>query len=271
MNRPDSISLRDYQLILLDILKDVAMACRSLDITFYLGEGTLLGAVRHRGFIPWDDDIDIYMYRKDYDRFLESAGDVLSDRYEVQSHEHLKSFWNAYAQVRLITDDDRLKQRYISRILKNNGPFIDIFPLDYTGKNKGFGLRLRCAKIKLYKAMLTYKYKVCKPAHPKGVLISFLSHFYSTENIFKKIDLLTRTFDVEKKPYTISLHTIHPLKNRIVPSSCFDGVEELDFEDTRFPVPSGYDEVLTTIYGDYMTPPDDAHRTQKHNIGSESK
>ena len=269
MDGHKDLDLREYQLILFGILKDVAKVCRENGIRFFLGEGTMLGAIRHKGFIPWDDDIDILMYRKDYERFLSVAQDALGDKYEVQSHEKLESFWNAYAQVRLITDDERLRQGYIAHLLKNNGPFVDIFPLDYIAKKKGLLLSWRAFRLKYYKAMLPYKFKVCAPAHPDGHVLNFLSGFYKKETLFKKIEKITKSYGKDHLPYTVSFHTIHPIKNRISPSTCYDEAIEWDFEGEKMPVPVGYDEILTTIYGDYMTPPKEMERKQKHNIGSE--
>ena len=105
MGEEKDLDLREYQLVLLGILKDVAEVCRKHEIRFYLGEGSLLGAIRHDGFIPWDDDIDILMYRADYEKFLSLAPAALGDAYEVQAPGITKPFWHPYAQVRLITDD----------------------------------------------------------------------------------------------------------------------------------------------------------------------
>ncbi len=270
MEKQNDIPLREFQLILLGILKDVADVCRKNNIRFYLGEGSMLGAVRHSGFIPWDDDIDILMYRDDYEKFLEVAPKALGSRYEVQARGLTENFWNVYGQVRLITDDERLCQGYISHLLKNNGPFVDIFPMDYVPKASGAGVSFNSFRIKLYKAMLTYKFKVCAPASPKGKMINILSKLYKSDSLFKKIKKISKKHDKEKLEYTVSYYTTHPIKNQVAPSSCYDEVLEIDFEDTKMPVPKGYDEVLTIIYGDYMTPPKEAQRVQKHSIGSEN-
>ncbi|MCR4605058.1 MAG: LicD family protein [Eubacterium sp.] len=269
MSEQKDIELREYQLILLGILKDVAAVCREHNIRFYLGEGTMLGAIRHKGFIPWDDDIDIIMYRKDYERFLEVAPEALGEKYEVQSHERLESFWNVYAQVRLITDDERLRQKYIEHLLENNGPFVDIFPMDYVPKKDGMSLSWKSFRIRYYKAMLPYKYKVCEPLHLRGKVLNLLSKIHKKETLFKRIKKITGKCGKERLEYTVNFHTTHPLQNQVAPSECYDEAIEWEFEDTTMPVPKGYDEILTIIYGDYMTPPKETERTQKHNIGSE--
>ena len=263
------IDLREYQLILLDILKDVAAVCKKNNIRFYLGEGSMLGAVRHKGFIPWDDDIDIIMYRKDYNRFLKTAPADLGDKYEVQSHGKTKNFWNPYAQVRLITDDRRLRQGYIEKLLKNNGPFVDIFPMDYVPKKSSLMLSFRSVRIKFYKAMLPYIYGVCKPASLKGKVISFFSRFHRPDELLRRIDKITGKYGKKPLPYTANFHTTHPLANQIAPTSCYDDVIETEFEGVMMPIPEGYDEILTIIYGDYMTPPKEKERVNKHKIGSE--
>ena len=93
--------LRTLQLELLNILLDVQKVCEKQRICFYLGEGSLLGAVRHQGFIPWDDDIDILMKREDYERFLSIASEELGDRYVIQHPSTVSAYWSTFLKIRV--------------------------------------------------------------------------------------------------------------------------------------------------------------------------
>ena len=84
MKETNNTRLRRLQLIELDILKEVDRICKKHHITYYMAEGSLLGTIRHHGFIPWDDDLDIMMLRKDYDKFLELAPHEIGKEYEIQ-------------------------------------------------------------------------------------------------------------------------------------------------------------------------------------------
>ena len=124
----DKEILRRLQLTQLDIAKEIKRVCEKNDIKYWLESGTLLGAVRHKGFIPWDDDLDIAMRRDDYERFKKIAPRDLSSEYFFQSWETDENFGLPFAKVR--------KRKTIYKEIKaknskaNNGIFVDIFPYD---------------------------------------------------------------------------------------------------------------------------------------------
>ena len=98
--------LRQLQLLELEILLEVDRVCKKHNITYYLGEGSLLGAIRHNGFIPWDDDIDILMKREDYEKFLQIAPVELGKDYFLQNSFSEKNFWVFFSKVRLLRKTD---------------------------------------------------------------------------------------------------------------------------------------------------------------------
>lgn len=123
----DKDTLRKVQLTLLEIAKEVKRVCDENDIKYYLDSGTLLGAVRHSGFIPWDDDFDIGMMREEYDRFCKIAPFALNSNYYLQTWENDEKYAVPFAKVR--------KKNTIYRENKanpnlNNGFYVDIFPYD---------------------------------------------------------------------------------------------------------------------------------------------
>ena len=124
----DDEVLRRLQLVELSILEDIDRICRECGITYFLDSGTLLGAVRHGGFIPWDDDIDIGMMRSDYDRFLSVAAEALGDRYVVSSCELRKDHAAMFAKVWL--RDTIFSTNETVEAGVPQGIFVDVFPYD---------------------------------------------------------------------------------------------------------------------------------------------
>jgi lipopolysaccharide cholinephosphotransferase len=260
--------IHQLQALELVILKDVAEVCKKHDIKFFLGEGTLLGAIRHKGFIPWDDDVDLIMERSEYERFLAVAKEELSGKYEVQHPTTVENYWSPFIKVRQLTGDFDFRQSHISHLTQNNGPYIDIFPMEYVPTNKGFKIKRTGFLIRFYRGMLSYKLGLRKPPHLYGKLLKFVSNFYSVKAIHKGLQKNFTCFGKGEKPYMATFSSYHPLRCQICKSENYKEMLWWDFEDVKMPVPVGYDEILTTIYGDYMTPPPEENRVIKHHFYS---
>ncbi len=248
------------------ILKDVSEVCKKHNIKFFLGEGTMLGAIRHKGFIPWDDDIDLIMERSEYERFLAVAQDELGDAYEVQHPTTVENYWSPFIKIRQLKGDLSFRQQHIAHLTDKNGPYIDIFPMEYVPTNKGFKIKKTAFFVRFYRGMLSYKLGLRKPPHIKGKILKLISNFYSVKAIHKGLQKNFTCFGKGEKAYMATFSSYHPLRCQICPSECYKEMLWWDFEDTKMPVPNGYDEILTTIYGDYMTPPPEDKRVIKHHF-----
>lgn len=269
MNREEQKMLneiRELQALELDILLDVSKVCRDNGIKFFLGEGTMLGAIRHKGFIPWDDDVDLIMMRDDYERFLKIAPEALGDKYEVQHSTTIKDYWSPFIKIRKIKGELKYRQRHIAHITDNNGPYIDIFPMEYVPSCKGAGISMQGFLVRYYRGMLTYKLGLRKPEGTSAKVLKFMSKFYSVDSIHKKLDKTFRKHGPEPKEYVATLSSYHPLKNQICAAKNYEEALEWDFAGHKMPVPAGYHEILTTIYGDYMTPPPADQIVIKHHF-----
>lgn len=260
--------IHQLQKLELDILKDVSAVCEKHNIKFFLGEGTLLGAIRHKGFIPWDDDVDLIMERSEYERFLEVAQKELGDAYQVQHPGAVDNYWSPFIKVRQLTGDLSFRQNHIAHLTNNNGPYIDIFPMEYVPTNKGFRIKKTGFFVRFYRGMLSYKLGLRKPPHFYGRILKFISNFYSVKTIHRKLQNHFTCFGKGEKEFMATFSSYHPLKCQICKSDCYKQMLWWDFEDTKMPVPQGYDEILTTIYGDYMTPPPEENRVIKHHFYS---
>ena len=174
--------IKELQNIELNILLDVDKVCKKHNITYYLGEGSLLGAVRHKGFIPWDDDLDILMKRDDYEKFLKIAQFEMGENYEIQHPSTVYSYWSPFIKVRLL-GNQKFRQKHIAHLTENNGPYIDIFPMESVPAQFSLGQAWQGLKINLLRAMLSYKLVLRKPDNVRRKIVTASSRFLSIESI----------------------------------------------------------------------------------------
>lgn len=143
--------IKEMQQIGLLMLADVDKYCRENDITYFVGYGTLLGAIRHKGFIPWDDDIDIIMPREDYNKFIREYG---NERYKVLSNEYTTDYYYNFAKVVDLKTYAIEHGRNVR--IQDLGLYIDVFPIDHLKKNKGLSFNIFYKKVHLLNRMLLY-------------------------------------------------------------------------------------------------------------------
>lgn len=245
----DSKKLKEYEVKVLDKFVSV---CDEHKLDYYLAYGTLLGAVRHKGFIPWDDDIDVYMKPKDYYEFKKIMLDKKLDGFFYQSFETEKYYCLPFAKLRMDNTsvvEEKLKDEDI-----HNGIYIDIFPLvpypkDEKDRKKMFS-NLKVINLFIeadLKNNPKYDYygKVGKIISKTLKLIPRNLRNKVVIKIFKNILFYEKEYD----------KYICLFENKTFEKSYFDECEKLLFEKNKYSVPKEYDKYLTDIYGDYMTPP----------------
>ena len=258
------MDIRKIQLIQLDILKQVIKICEKHDITYFAAYGTLLGAVRHKGFIPWDDDIDLNMPRPDYEKFCEIAEKELCPPYFVQTYK-TDTMCNLHgATVQNINTALILKNHPIGIV---NGIRIDIMPLDGSKQDLSYYKKLR-SKYRLYKycAIDWFDWEKYFGKGIKRFLGKIVNMFYfgnkSHEYFFEMQEKLFTALVYDSSEYVADYAGNEgPFRKEI-----FDKKVYLDFEDIKICCPAGYAELLTQLFGDYMTPPPKKDREQHHAI-----
>lgn len=257
------VELREIQDLALEILKAVKIFCEEQDITYYLAYGTLLGAIRHKGFIPWDDDIDLWMKREDFNRFCTEFPDWgKKNGLYVNSVRTTDKYNRVHAQVCL--EKTKLQANDRSNPFKE-GYFIDIFPLDGT-PNNGFVRWMHMTHLQMLKNLVTLS--AYNPKKKSAVSeVAKLFRNVDTDKVLKKYEKAAEKHPCEQSEF---LQMMAPGKKRgrniLIPAAYFNGTTEIQFEDTTAPAPVGYDAALRSIYGDYMQLPPVEARKPHHDF-----
>ncbi|MEQ2746000.1 LicD family protein [Dialister hominis] len=275
-----SINQKELKEIELAILKDVNDFCEANNIRYYLCGGTLLGAIRHKGFIPWDDDIDIIMPRPDYIRFNKLYNQRKS-HYRVNSLMNDKEWYSTFAEV----EDTRTVKKYNSfNMDDSHGVSIDIFPTDGSPDDEEARKRFwRINNIMTRIATLSRQsFTVSHHFADQDVKHEGMRTFLRTGikflgipiarlicNIFNLNQIVTNRamkYDVDKSQY-IGVSTFpHYGYKECVKGASFLKPNKRLFEGKYFNTPDNYDEYLSNLYGDYMTPPSKGSQQSHHKF-----
>lgn len=252
---------------LMEMLEVVDGICKKHGIPYYADWGTMLGAVRHAGFIPWDDDLDVMMFRKDYDRFCRIAEKEVKGKFFFQTTLTDKNYYKQHARIRN-SETTGICERYEGHGC-NNGMYLDILPLE----NYSYSLRGRLHS------------KLCRSL---GRLLSLKVHYVTEVDPplklripywFTKLLNVKRTHifreklesrNAERKTQYVTEEDIFPPRNAqrryIYDIEDFKETVYLPFENTKVPVPAGYDRILKKDYGDYMKFPPVETRGKFHSF-----
>lgn len=251
--------------ILFEMLCKIDDYCKENNITYFLSGGTCLGAVRHKGFIPWDDDADLMMPRPDYDRFVKGFASAYPDKYAISSLEIDPQWVRDNAQIWDM--DTLLIMNNIEE--KEKGVFIDVFPIDGLPNAKWmqkvfykgtfFINFVRNARIRkgFYS---TEKHIALKKI--VGLLVKPFSGRFLTELITK----WALRYDYDKSKYVGVSTALKYGDKETQPKENMSRAVMLEFNGRDFPVPVGYDAYLSGLYGDYMAIPKGAAESGSHHL-----
>lgn len=260
----DNDTLRKVQLTQLGIAKDIVKVCEKNGIKVFLDSGSLIGAIRHRGFIPWDDDLDMGMLREDYDKFCEIADKELGAKYRWQTWDNDKDYALPFGKVRKVGTTCIESRAGRS---KENGIWVDILPYDFAPDQETERAPFRRKLVVLYAGILLkcgYKPWIVHNRVNWKVLIHFA--YYKLITLCKSRKALITQYNdcVANQPDHNFVY--QQTGKKYYPIEWFKEIVHVPFEDTTMPVISKYHEWLTRAYGDYMTPPPEEERENRHDI-----
>ena len=255
------ISIEEQKAIQLDMLKDIHSFCVSSNIRYSLAFGSLLGAVRHRGYIPWDDDIDIMMSRDNYNRFVRSYG---NSTYKIADMSVNPDYGLPFAKVE---DSRTIMEEYVEGVA-SYGIYIDIFPVD-------------CIPDKLYERKfyywmkdfwnILYNLKTTRVANARSIFKNFilvighiLLSFFSKRFLARRMSGMASKYAGMNTSY---VGIVAPADSRIeeaIPSIYFEEYVELPFENINVMSIKEFDKYLNAAYGDYMQLPPIEQRISHH-------
>lgn len=274
-------TIEDIHKIDLKILKEYLKICKKHKLKYYIIGGTFLGAVRHKGFIPWDDDMDIAMPRKDFDKFLKIANADLPKNMKLITFENDENY--RYYLPRIVDLNTKIiEKRYENTNITSN-IFIDIFPIDGTPNN--FILRkLYYLRILFNRMLVSYYYiDTIDPSRKRKLYEQILigiakiiptKKIINPNKVLNKIDNMLRKYKIEKSKYIGTIMGAYRTRE-IVPKEYFGIPSEYEFEGQKLTGPEMYDEYLTHMYGDYMKIPDNKnenrHLDVSKNVNNERK
>lgn len=247
--------MTELQNVEFQILKSFVDVCDKLGLTYYLVCGTALGAAKYGGFIPWDDDIDVGMYREDYEIFCQKAPRLLPEYYFLQTYRTDKNFPHIFCKIR----DSRTTyiEKSVAGIVMHHGVYIDVFPLDGYPEIPSEKLKLERKK-RLLQAQIACVFQINAQYSRKAKLIvavgRFLGFHKQTNRILQKLETLLAMYQTTDASI-ICNHGNWQGKLEYAPKEQYGKGSWTMFEGLKVRIPEKFDEYLTQKYGDWRSDP----------------
>lgn len=246
--------IRLLQIEQLKVLNNLEEVLTKHNLQYYLAEGTLLGAIRHKGYIPWDDDIDISMPREDYDKLLALSEHELPNEIRIWAHTTDPNYHLPFAKV-VTSDKTNFRNTFPKNIQKKfSGPRIDIFPLDSLKYSTDKQNNKIAKKIRLLRTAMLIKAKYSVNKTNKNKLLSLIIPFVSMQFLQKKIYTLATLNNNKDNKFFINWFSAYSHSKQTIHIDAYKPILHV-YENKLRPIPKEYDFILTKIYGKYMMPP----------------
>ncbi len=259
--------LRELQLVELEALKFFHNFCRKHDLTYYLCGGCLIGAVRHKGFIPWDDDTDVLMPRPDYEKFIELyKKENPSERFVLVNDDESHFSGNIFATIS--DTNHTMVKDYQENMDTPHGVPLDIFPIDGLAEGKF------ARYIQYFWTMMYSLFRAQTVPKNHGGLLGFGSKLLlgvfrkpkTRYRIWKYAEKRMTRYNFDDSSYVAELCAGFYFMKKVYPRSIYDGTVELTFEGEKFLAMKNYDEYLKIPFGNYMELPPKEERLPHHDI-----
>jgi lipopolysaccharide cholinephosphotransferase len=259
---------KEFRLKLIETFRAFDAFCKRHQIQYYTAGGTLIGAVRHQGLIPWDDDVDVWMLRKDYERFLTFRGQV-EGHYDIMDSRD-ENYWLLSLAKFVDTDTTLWEFEHYPCI---TGVYIDIFPLDECDADKAMALRKEYdeTSFKLTYAMAKHsmsQFLTLLAHRDLGTFVRYLkdSLYYRPgyKKYLQEYEACVQKIKSSKGDMYVAFDGLYQ-EREIYKKEWLAEIVKLPFEDMEVDAPAGYHEILTQVYGDYMQLPPVEKRVSHHS------
>lgn len=257
-----NVSLKRKQVwkIELDMFEAFIQICENHGLNYYILGGTLLGGVRHKGFIPWDDDIDVGMMRDDYEKFIKFAKTELSDRFFLQTVETDEDYYYGITKIRANNTSAILYSEWEQQFPFHQGIFFDIFPIDAVPDSE--------IMRKIHKFLVRLTNSIARSSAINLKLMTRFSLLHKISFVFFRIllffikpitfakwrDKIVTWYNDKNTKKCGFISQLYRIDNGIWDRSDFEEIMEIPFEYLVVKAPKNYDNILTHSYGDWRTP-----------------
>ena len=268
----DNSELRRLQLCELNLLKTFAKICEKNNLRYFMIGGTMLGAVRHKGFIPWDDDVDVAMPRPDYQKFLKIVRKQIPSYMELLNYKKDEDYLRYFS--RLVDRRVTIYNDSNSETLLENA-WIDIFPFDGSPNNRlirtAWFWGLCAMRVQYHFSCFDQMVNLMRPNRPlyQRLIIRFGQIFKvgrgaDTKVILRRIEHHLRKYPYDDSDYVLNFFGAY-VQKELIPKSWLQSGTKYAFEDTKLNGPVSYDIYLKNFFGNYRKPPADSDK-DKHTI-----
>lgn len=250
----------------IDILKVIDAICQKHNLSYFLMYGSLIGAIRHKGFIPWDDDLDIAMLRDDYERFLKIAAKELPSNFTICDSNIDHRYTNIFAKV--FKTDTRYSSEFFAKNLGINGIWVDIFPVDFIkAKDENHACNIiskRFSIIMFLRLILENRNSINPTLSSKMKFICAFCKFLP-ESLFRRI--IHKTFTLNNRQQaTFCVVYGGDFEKSLNTLSDFLPTQKSAFENEYFFIPNNPETILARMYGNYLTLPPEEERHPSHDL-----
>ena len=265
--------LRAVQLACLRILKKFAEVCERKHLKYYLAYGTLLGAIRHGGYIPWDDDIDVWMPRPDMEKLLEIADEALRP-YVINFYTIRNEACFPYRSQPCVEDQTFPVGFSLGGEIKPGYIWIDIMPLDGMPSGR-LRQKIQCRKFSVMYALIGLArsarigaFNRERKTGLKRIAIRLnealkIGNLLDVEALLNRFEAIRKQYAFGESEYVVGTTTSYT-ERAIFRKSWFDGARKAEFEGGQFSIPAESEKILASLYGDYMRLPPEEKRTRSH-------
>lgn len=258
--------LVELQSVQIEILEEIVRICEKHNLRYFLAFGTLLGAIRHKGFIPWDDDLDIGMPRDDYEKFMKVAKEELDERFFLQDTQIQPGYWLTFAKVR--KNHTLFEEPSLVNMSEDihKGIFVDIFPHDYVKKNHGLFLRIQFILSKAIIETMYYKAGVFDKSMLRYGALDAIFQCFSMQTLGRIQEKIIKLQGGKNAKYLADFQTTGNYLDAIYPVEWFYPLQDGEFAGKHFKIPNEWDAYLRATYGDYMVLPKEEDRVNHRTL-----